>query len=157
AETGLLVAEPKPVTHAVKFYEKGDRPLEIITSRQWFVRTLAHRDALLDAGRQVRWQPPFMRQRYEDWVHGLTSHWLISRQRSFGWPFPVWYPLADAGEPRYDEPIVPSEDALPVDPMSQTPPGFTEENRGRPGGFAGDSDVMDTWATSSLTPQIAGG
>jgi valyl-tRNA synthetase len=157
AATGLLIGEPRPITHAVKFYERGERPLEIITSRQWFVRTMAHRDALFDAGRRLRWQPPHMRQRYEDWVAGLTSDWLISRQRFFGVPFPVWYPLDADGEPRYEAPIVPSEESLPIDPMSQTPPGYTEADRGRPGGFTGDSDVMDTWATSSLSPQIVGG
>ncbi len=157
AETGLLIGEPRPITHAVKFYEKGDRPLEIVTSRQWFVRTMAHRDALLDAGRALQWQPPYMRHRYEDWVNGLTSDWLISRQRFFGVPFPVWYPLDDAGEPRYDEPILAAEETLPIDPASQTPPGYDESDRGRPGGFVGDTDVMDTWATSSLSPQIVGG
>ncbi len=157
AEAGLLIGEPRPITHAVKFYEKGDRPLEIVTSRQWFVRTMAHRDALLDAGRALQWQPPFMRHRYEDWVNGLTSDWLISRQRFFGVPFPVWYPLDDAGEPRYDEPILAAEETLPIDPASQTPPGYGESDRGRPGGFMGDTDVMDTWATSSLSPQIVGG
>jgi valyl-tRNA synthetase len=157
AESDLLIGQPRPITHVVKFYEKGDRPLEIVTSRQWFVRTMAHRDALLDAGRALQWQPPFMRHRYEDWVNGLTSDWLISRQRFFGVPFPVWYPLDDAGDPRYDEPILAAEDTLPIDPASQTPAGFAEADRGRPGGFVGDTDVMDTWATSSLSPQIVGG
>ncbi|HEY9483769.1 MAG TPA: valine--tRNA ligase [Micromonosporaceae bacterium] len=157
AETGLLIGEPRPVTHAVKFYEKGDRPLEIVTSRQWFVRTMAHRDALLDAGRALQWQPPYMRHRYEDWVNGLTSDWLISRQRFFGVPFPVWYPLDDAGETRYDAPILAAEATLPIDPASQTPPGYDESDRGRPNGFVGDTDVMDTWATSSLSPQIVAG
>src|SRR5690606_26576014 len=69
----------------------------------------------------------------------------------------VWYPLDEAGNPRYDEPILPEESALPVDPSSQAPAGYTEEQRGEPGGFTGDPDVMDTWATSSLSPQIAGG
>src|SRR5215475_4078660 len=105
--TGLLIGEPRQVTHAVKFYEKGERPLEIITSRQWFIRTMPHRDALIAAGRRLQWQPQHMRHRYEDWVGGLTSDWLISRQRFFGVPFPVWYPLDAAGEARYDEPIVP--------------------------------------------------
>ncbi|HEY2669608.1 MAG TPA: valine--tRNA ligase [Rugosimonospora sp.] len=157
AETGRLVGEPRPITHPVKFFEKGDRPLEIVTSRQWFIRTLEHRDTLLAAGRELRWQPEFMRRRYEDWVSGLTSDWLISRQRYFGVPFPVWYPLDEHGEPRHDAPILPDESALPIDPQSDPAPGYREADRGRPGGFMGDTDVMDTWATSSLTPQIAGG
>jgi valyl-tRNA synthetase len=157
ADAGLLRGEPRSITHVVKFYEKGDRPLEIVTSRQWFIRTLAHRDALLAAGRELTWQPPFMHHRYEDWVQGLTSDWLISRQRFFGVPLPVWYPLDADGIPRYEAPILPDEAALPVDPQSQPAPGFDERDRGRPGGFVGDPDVMDTWATSSLTPRLAGG
>jgi valyl-tRNA synthetase len=157
AESGRLIGEPRPITHAVKFFERGERPLEIVTSRQWFIRTLAHQDALLAAGRELRWQPPQMRVRYEDWVTGLNADWLISRQRFFGVPFPVWYPLDDAGEPDFDRPILPDEDRLPVDPQSDTAPGFTAADRGRPGGFIGDTDVMDTWATSSLSPRIIGG
>jgi valyl-tRNA synthetase len=79
---------------------------------------------------------------------------VISRQRFFGVPIPLWYRLDADANPMYDDPIVP--DALPMDPSSDTPPGFEEVDRGRPGGFVGDPDVMDTWATSSLTPQIAG-
>jgi valyl-tRNA synthetase len=97
-----------------------------------------------------------MRTRYENWVEGLTGDWLISRQRFFGVPFPVWYRLDDSGEPHYDDPILADESVLPVDPSSDCPRGFDESQRGEPGGFIGDPDVMDTWATSSLSPQIAG-
>ncbi len=98
-----------------------------------------------------------MRVRYEHWVEGLTGDWLISRQRFFGVPFPVWYALDADGNPDFDAPIAADEATLPVDPSSEPPPGYDEEQRGKPGGFVGDPDVMDTWATSSLTPQIAGG
>ncbi|MFQ5526326.1 MAG: valine--tRNA ligase [Thermoanaerobaculia bacterium] len=156
-ESGDLLADPKPITHPVKFYEKGDRPLEIVTSRQWFVRTLEYRKELLARGEELSWHPPHMKARYEAWVEGLNTDWCVSRQRFFGVPFPVWYPLDDEGEPDHGAPIVASEATMPVDPSSQPPPGFTENDRGKPGGFVGDPDVMDTWATSSLSPQIAGG
>jgi valyl-tRNA synthetase len=154
---GALAGEPRPVTHPVKFYENGDRPLEIVTSRQWFVRLLAHRERLLERGRQLEWQPPFMAARYEHWVGGLHSDWLVSRQRFFGVPIPLWYPLTEAGEVDHERPLVPADERLPVDPSTDVPDGYTADDRGRPGGFTGDPDVFDTWATSSLTPQIAGG
>jgi valyl-tRNA synthetase len=159
--SGDLLGDPRPIVHDVKYFEKGERPLEIVTSRQWYIRNGAQDEALrhtlVEAGRQIAWHPDFMRIRYEHWVGGLNTDWLISRQRYFGVPFPIWYPLGPDGETLWDDPILASEDALPVDPQSSPPPGFDEDQRGRPGGFVGDPDVMDTWATSSLTPQVAGG
>ncbi len=160
-DAGFTEGEPREITHPVKFFEKGDRPLEIVTTRQWYItnggREQGLREQLLERGRQLQWHPEHMRVRFENWVEGLNGDWLISRQRFFGVPIPLWYPLDDEGNPRYDAIIVPSEDALPIDPSSDTPPGYIEDQRGVPGGFIGDPDVMDTWATSSLSPQIAGG
>jgi valyl-tRNA synthetase len=156
-ESGDLVGEPRPITHAVKFYEKGDRPLEIVTSRQWFIKTMAFRDTLLARAAELQWHPAYMQARLENWINGLNGDWCVSRQRFFGVPFPIWYPVLADGSRDYAHPIVPSEDRLPIDPSSDVPDGFRAEQRDQPGGFSGDPDVMDTWATSSLTPQIAGG
>ena len=160
-ESGDMVGEPQPITHQVKFFEKGDKPLEIVTTRQWYLtnggRNPQLRDELLERGRTLKWHPAHMLVRYENWVEGLNGDWLVSRQRFFGVPIPVWYPLDAQGNPDYESVITPSEDSLPIDPSSDCPPGFTEDQRNQPGGFMGDPDVMDTWATSSLTPHIAGG
>jgi valyl-tRNA synthetase len=158
-DAGDLVGDPKPVTHAVKFYERGDRPLEIVTTRQWYVRNGGRdpqlRQELLARGRELHWHPPYMRARYESWVEGLNGDWLISRQRFFGVPFPIWYPVDAEGRVDHDHPIPATEAQLPVDPASEVPDGYDEAQRGQPDGFVGDPDIMDTWATSSLTPQIA--
>jgi valyl-tRNA synthetase len=141
----------------VKFYEKGDRPLEIVTSRQWFFKTIEYREALLARGRELKWHPTYMEARYENWVNGLNGDWCVSRQRFFGVPFPVWYRISDLGRVEYEKPIAASEDQLPIDPSTDVPPGYRPDQRGVPGGFVGDPDVMDTWATSSLSPQIVCG
>ena len=154
-DAGALVGDPLPVRHAVKFYENGSRPLEIVTSRQWFVPILRFRDQLLRRGEELSWHPPHMGARYRSWVENLNQDWCISRQRFFGVPFPVWYRLDDDGRPAFDDPIYADGSALPIDPQQDVPPGYTADRRGVPGGFTGDPDVMDTWATSSLTPQIA--
>ncbi|MEO6532486.1 MAG: valine--tRNA ligase [Pseudolysinimonas sp.] len=160
-ESGELTGDPKPITHPVKFYEKGDKPLEIVSTRQWYIangaRDEALRDRLLEAGKQISFHPDFMRVRYENWVGGLTGDWLISRQRFFGVPLPIWYPIDADGEVLREQPIVPGEHLLPVDPASTAAPGYEESQRGQANGFVGELDIMDTWATSSLTPQIAGG
>ncbi|MFL6287777.1 MAG: valine--tRNA ligase [Actinomycetes bacterium] len=160
-ESGDLIGDARPIKHPVKFYEKGDKPLEIVSTRQWYIRNGGRdellRDRLLQRGSDLNWHPAHMKVRYDNWVSGLNGDWLVSRQRFFGVPLPLWYRLDTNAEPIYDDPIAPEASTLPIDPQSDTPPGFSEEQRGVAGGFIGDPDIMDTWATSSLTPQIAGG
>ena len=159
--TGGLAGEPVPTARKANFYEKGDKPLEIVSTRQWYIRN-GGRDAelkerLLARGAELAWVPPHMKYRYDNWVGGLNGDWLISRQRFFGVPFPVWYVLDANGDPDYANPILAEESSLPIDPSSAAPEGFEESQRGVPGGFVADPDVMDTWATSSLSPHIVCG
>jgi valyl-tRNA synthetase len=160
-DSGDLAGEPTPTMRMTNFYERGEKPLEIVASRQWYIRNGGRepelREALIERGNEITWVPPFMQSRYRNWIEGLNGDWLISRQRFYGVAFPVWYRLDDEGQVDYDDPLLAPESSLPVDPASDPPPGYDESQRGQPGGFIGDPDVMDTWATSSLTPQIAGG
>ena len=159
--SGEIHGEPRAIMHPVKFYERGSRALELVATRQWYIRNGgrddALRDELVERGNALTWHPPYMQSRYSDWVKGLKGDWLISRQRYFGVPLPVWYHLDADANSVYDEVLVPTEAQLPIDPSTDVPAGYTEDQRGKPNGFMGDPDVMDTWATSSLTPQIAGG
>lgn len=152
---GVIDRPSEEISHAVKFFEKGDRPLELIPTRQWYTKIMDKKDVLLEQGRKIDWHPEFMQKRYESWVEGLNQDWCLSRQRYFGVPIPVWYKIDANGEVNYDDRIAPAADTLPIDPLDDCPPGYTEEQRDQPNGFTGDQDVFDTWATSSLTPQIA--
>ncbi|WP_313405692.1 valine--tRNA ligase [Aeromicrobium sp.] len=159
--SGDLDGEPQATSRMANFYERGDKPLEIVSTRQWYIKN-GGRDAelrqhLVGLGDDIDWHPGYMQSRYSNWIEGLNGDWLVSRQRFFGIPFPVWYLLDDQGEPDYDNPILAPEFDLPVDPASQAPAGFDESQRGKPGGFMADPDVLDTWATSSLTPQLVCG
>ena len=156
-----MVGDARPITHPVKFFEKGDKPLEIVSTRQWYIKNGGNDEllskALIERGNELEFHPAFMRVRLHDWINGLNGDWLISRQRFFGVPIPLWYPLDQDGNPDYDNPIAPGKDQLPVDPSSDVPSGYKPDQRGEPMGFIGEHDIMDTWATSSLTPQLAGG
>src|SRR6266545_1050298 len=142
---GLLLAD-HPAEQTIRVHERCKTPLEILETQQWFIRVLDAKAALLAAGRQIAWRPEYMRARYEHWVENLAWDWCISRQRFYGVPFPAWH-CDQCGAI-----ILADEARLPIDPCADTPTracdcGNTDL---RP-----DPDVMDTWATSSVSPQIA--
>ncbi|MDI6777840.1 MAG: valine--tRNA ligase [Patescibacteria group bacterium] len=146
-KTKKLLTAQKEISHTVNIHERCKTEIEILNSKQWFIRYLDKKNELIELGRKIEWHPPFMRSRYENWVKGLSWDWAISRQRFFGVSFPVWY-CQKCGEVKLAE-----EKDLPVDPLADKPKGKC----GKCGGskFSPEKDVMDTWATSSLTPQLA--
>jgi valyl-tRNA synthetase len=143
---GLLLGR-QPVMQSVRVHERDDTPVEYIVTLQWFVRVLEYKKELLEAGEQVTWHPAHMQSRYREWVENLGWDWCISRQRYFGVPIPVWYCNACGNI------LLPTEEQLPVDPTEQQPPLTCECGSTS---YTPEEDVMDTWATSSMSPQIAG-
>jgi valyl-tRNA synthetase len=144
-----FVRGQQAIEHTVGVHERGGHDLEYLVVKQWFIKLLEYKQRWLEAGRRVKWHPEFMRTRYENWIEGLNWDWNISRQRYYGVPFPVWYCRA------CDEPIMASPEQLPVDPHDTDPPVAACPRCGETG-FAPEAAVLDTWATSSLTPQIIG-
>jgi valyl-tRNA synthetase len=143
---GLILGR-QPIDQSIRVHERCDTPVEYIVTQQWFIRLLDSRQALLDAGERVVWHPAHMKARYRQWVEDLGWDWCISRQRTFGVPFPLWHCRACG------EVVAAEESLLPVDPAEQQPSAPCPCG-GR--AFAPEEGVMDTWATSSLTPQIVG-
>lgn len=144
---GKLLKQTQMV-HTVKCAERSGTPIEIIPTYQWFVRIVDKKEALLAKGAECSWHPEYMRIRLNQWIEGLKEDWCISRQRFFGVPFPVWYSKRAGEEGKI---LFADIDQLPVDPMVDTPKGYSKEE------VTPDIDVMDTWATSSISPQINAG
>jgi valyl-tRNA synthetase len=144
-EAGLLIKQT-PILQTVKCAERSGAPLEILATKQWFVKTLEHREAMLKRSAELNWHPKSMKNRLDNWINGLSWDWCISRQRFFGVPFPVWYSKRAGEEGRA---IFASLDQLPVDPLVDLPHGYTRDE------VEADKDVMDTWATSAVSPQLS--
>ncbi|MBI4210750.1 MAG: valine--tRNA ligase [Candidatus Diapherotrites archaeon] len=142
-----LLKGQRPIRHAVKVHERCKAEMEIMNTKQWFIKYLDLKQEFLRKGDELKWHPEHMKVRYRNWITGLQWDWSLSRQRFFGVPFPVWY-CAKCGET-----ILAGEKQLPVDPLQDKPPVKKCPKCGS-AGFEPEKDVLDTWATSSLTPQI---
>jgi len=145
-EAGLLLNQ-KPIRHAVNVHERCETEVEFIKSKQWFVKYLDLKEKMLDWGNELKWYPEYMKHRYDNWVKGLQWDWLISNQRYFGVAFPVWYCK------KCEEPILAKEEDLPVDPIKNKPSTVCPKCKSKE--FIPETDVLNTWFTSSMTPQIA--
>jgi len=141
--TGLgVVKKVERIQQVVNVHERCDTPIEYVTSKQWFIKIVDQKEKWLELGRQINWYPESRRNDYETWVNGLNWDWCISRQRYYGVPIPIWY------DKETGEPVLPEESELPVDPTQYTPKGYKTED------LIPEADVLDTWATSSVSPQI---
>ncbi|NDB83353.1 MAG: valine--tRNA ligase [Alphaproteobacteria bacterium] len=141
-----LLKTSVPISQTVKCAERSGAPLEIITTPQWFVRTTIHKEALIARSQELEWHPINMKIKLDNWINGVSWDWCISRQRFFGVPFPVWYSLRKGEE---GKPIFANKAQLPVDPLVDLPEGYSRDE------VVADEDVMDTWATSAVSPQLA--
>jgi valyl-tRNA synthetase len=148
-EAGLLVSS-EPVRQVVGVHERCQTPVEFQIRPQWFIAVREHADRFRARAAELEWIPPFMRRRLEDWIDGLKWDWNITRQRRYGVPFPVWFCTGCAA------PVLARLEDLPVDPLAGPPPAGSCPACGH-GELAGDPDVMDTWMTSSLSPQVNDG
>ena len=146
-EAGLLKGQ-KNIKHAINVHDRCGTAIEFINSKQWFIKYLDRKDDMLEWGKELEWYPKHMKVRYDHWVKGLAWDWLISRQRHFGIPFPVWYCK------QCDEVVVASKSDLPVDPLVDKAP-LKKCRKCGSSEFIPEEDILDTWATSSLTPQLA--
>lgn len=146
-ESEGLLADRQVVEQSVRVHERCDTPVEYVVAKQWFIRVLDFKEQLLEAGEKVRWNPDHMRARYRSWVENLNWDWCISRQRYYGVHFPLWYCQACGAV------ILAEEASLPVDPLEDAP-GVPCTCGSRE--FIPEEDILDTWATSSMTPQIVG-
>jgi valyl-tRNA synthetase len=144
-EALLLLTQKTEIVQFVKCAERSGAALELVSTPQWYIRTLDYKDQLLEQARKCEWHPGYMQVRIENWINGLNQDWCISRQRYFGVPFPVWYSKRAGEEGKI---LVADPAQLPVDPLKDLPAGYTSDE------VTPDKDVMDTWATSAVTPQL---